>query len=446
MVKRWLPGQRAQVPGGRFWQRYAETQRQREAEARAMAPRGTAVLFGGDVGEADAQGRGLRPSTPSVLWTDGLGRAATRSLQVLLVLTLAGLVVYGTVTLSLVVIPVILALIISASSWPLIRFLTARGIPPVIATLMVLVSVLLVVGGLVTGIVFMVRSQWDALNASAIQGLGSLVDWANANFPVTIDDAQIAAWIEQVRGFLFSSQFRGAAASSVTAGLSAVGSFLTSFVLFIVVLFFFMKDGPVIWDFLMRPFSGTRERRLRLMGERAVSVLGGYVRGTVIVALVDALFIGAGLWIVGVPLAFPLAVIVFITAFIPVVGATLAGIVAALVTLVTNGPVEALIVVVIVVIVNQLEGNFLAPVVLGRSLQLHELVVLLALTVGAVLGGIIGTLLAVPVAAVTWALVKAWYEPLPESGAEPAPQAEQQPEAEPQPGAEPETAPGSPRS
>lgn len=369
----------------------------------------------GPVVKVDDQGRGQRLASPAGLWTDGLGRTATRALQIMLVLALAGLVVYATTTLSIVVIPVVLAFIVAAAAWPLMRFLTVRGWPSALATLAVLVTVVALLGGLITGIVFMVRSQWDDLAASTTAGLTALIGWANETFEITIDGAQITAWLEQLREIVFTRQFGTAAASSVTAGISALASFLTSFILFVVVLFFFMKDGPGMWNFLLRPVSGARERRFRLMGERAIGVLGGYVRGTTLVALVDALFIGVGLWIIGVPLAFPLAVVVFITAYIPIVGATLAGIVSALVTLVTNGPVAALIVIGIVVVVNQLEGNLLAPIVLGKSLQLHELVVLLALTVGTVLGGIVGTLLSVPFAAVAWALVKAWHEPLPDT-------------------------------
>jgi predicted PurR-regulated permease PerM len=132
------------------------------------------------------------------------------------------------------------------------------------------------------------------------------------------------------------------------------------------------------------------------------------------VALVDAVFIGLGMLILGVPLWLPLSLVIFIFAFIPIVGATMAGIIAALVTLVTNGLVPAIVVAIIVVVVNQLEGNLLQPVVLGKSLKLHELVVLIALTTGTVLGGIMGTLISVPLTAVGWALVKAWNESLPE--------------------------------
>jgi predicted PurR-regulated permease PerM len=126
------------------------------------------------------------------------------------------------------------------------------------------------------------------------------------------------------------------------------------------------------------------------------------------VALVDTVAIGTALLVLGVPLAIPLAIIVFIGAFVPIVGATVAGILAALVALVANGPVVALIVVIVVIAVNQLEGNLLQPVVMGKSLQLHALVILLALTAGTILAGIIGAVLSVPLAAVIWAIVQVW--------------------------------------
>lgn len=125
-------------------------------------------------------------------------------------------------------------------------------------------------------------------------------------------------------------------------------------------------------------------------------------------ALVDTVAIGAVLLILQVPLAIPLAIIVFIGAFIPLVGATVAGILAALVALVANGPIVALIVVIAVIAVNQLEGDLLQPVVMGKSLQLHALVILMALTAGTILAGIIGAVLSVPIAAVTWAIVQVW--------------------------------------
>ena len=175
--------------------------------------------------------------------------------------------------------------------------------------------------------------------------------------------------------------------------------------------YFFLKDGPGIWEFLLRPFHGAGYERGWRAGRQATATFGNYVRGTTIVAAADAVGIGAGLFILQIPLALPLAVIVFVTAYIPIVGATLAGIVAALVALVANGPLAAVIVVGIVVLVNQIEGNLLQPLVMGRALKLHPLVVLIALTVGATLGGILGAIVAVPLTAAAWAVLQVWDGP-----------------------------------
>jgi predicted PurR-regulated permease PerM len=180
----------------------------------------------------------------------------------------------------------------------------------------------------------------------------------------------------------------------------------------VIVLFYFMKDGPFIWSFLITPLGPLLRAKARRAGDSAVVSLGGYVRGTAIVAAVDAACIGIALAVLRVPLAVPLAIVVFIGAFIPLVGATVAGIVSALVTLVTVDLSAAIWVAIVVVAVQQLEGNFLSPVVLGKSLRLHGLVVLLALTAGTILGGIIGTLLSVPTAAVAWAVITQWNDPI----------------------------------
>lgn len=359
------------------------------------------------------EGRGTRPAAVGLLWTDAYGRTSLRALQSLILLVLASLVIFGLVKVSIVVIPVLLALIVASSTWPIIRILTRRKWPNAIAAVTVLLSLVVFLGGAITLVVLAVEQQWADLSRKANEGVIALISWAQSQFGLVIDGAQVNAWIEQAKGMVFTKEAGASAAHGVGAGLSVAGDLATSLVLFLVVLFFFMKDGPQMWNFLIGRSVGPQRERLQLVGRRAVAVMGGYVRGTATVALVDAVFIGIGLAIVGVPLAFPLAVVVFICAFIPVVGAVLAGAIAALVTLVTNGPVEALIVVAVVVAVNQLEGNFLAPVLLGRSLKLHELVVLLALTVGTVLGGIIGTLLSVPLTAVAWAVVQGWNEPLP---------------------------------
>ncbi|MGO1545458.1 MAG: AI-2E family transporter [Gulosibacter sp.] len=364
--------------------------------------------------EAQKQGRLAPLKRPSAAWTDGMGLVSVRSLQFLLILAAAAIVIFGVLQVTIVVIPLLLALIIASAMEPVLSWLGSKGWPRLLSTVFVLLVVVVLLGGAIWLVVAQVMAQWDDMAAAVTEGITQLISWWNSTFPqFELNEQALTDLWATAQGWLSNLNY-GALGSGVASGIGAFASFATSAVLFVVILFFFLKDGPSIWSFLIKPFKDAQHRRAELMGLRAVGVMGGYVRGTVIVALVDAIFIGLGLVILQVPLALPLALVVFITAFIPVVGATLAGIIAALVTLVTNGFWPAIIVVIIVVVVNQLEGNLLQPIVLGRSLKLHELVVLLALTTGTILGGIIGTLMAVPLTAVGWALIRAWNEPLPE--------------------------------
>lgn len=336
-------------------------------------------------------------------WNDGLGHAALRSAQLLLVLLLVGVAVYGLTRVTLVVIPLLLALILAAAIAPFVNWLRRKGWPGALATGTSFLLLLAVFGGLVTGIVFAVRSEWSKLVDQAAAGFDELYSMVQDS-PLALDDSAISDARDAVLDFATSST----AGSGAIAGLSAAGSFATGFVLMAVVLFFFLKDGDKIWAFILRWFRGERREKAALAGARSMEVLGGYVRGTAIVAAVDAICIGAALFILGVPLALPLSVIVFVGSFIPLVGATAAGTLAALIALVANGPLVALIVVIVIIAVNQLEGNFLQPVVMGRTLSIHALVILLALTAGTILAGIIGAILSVPLAAVAWAVIKVW--------------------------------------
>lgn len=336
-------------------------------------------------------------------WNDGLGHAALRSAQLLLVLLLVGVAVYGLTRVTLVVIPLLLALILAAAIAPFVNWLRRKGWPGALATGTSFLLLLAVFGGLVTGIVFAVRSEWSKLVDQAAAGFDELYSMVQDS-PLALDDSAISDARDAVLDFATSST----AGSGAIAGLSAAGSFATGFVLMAVVLFFFLKDGDKIWAFILRWFRGERREKAALAGARSMEVLGGYVRGTAIVAAVDAICIGAALFILGVPLALPLSVIVFVGSFIPLVGATAAGTLAALIALVANEPLVALIVVIVIIAVNQLEGNFLQPVVMGRTLSIHALVILLALTAGTILAGIIGAILSVPLAAVGWAVIKVW--------------------------------------
>ena len=340
---------------------------------------------------------------PAELWADGLGRVGIRSAQILLLLTVAVVSVYALMQIKLLVIPILIALILAAAIGPFVNMLRRRGLPGAAATGVAFVALLLLLAGVGTVIYFSVRSQWAELAQQASSGLDELEQFL-LNGPIPIEKEQLDQAREGLIQFATSSQVR----SGAITGLSVVTEFLAGSILMVVILFFFLKDGAKIWNFFLRPFSGEREAKLRRSGKRTLEVLGGYVRGTAIVALVDAVAIGAALLILQVPLAFPLAIIIFMTAFIPLVGATVAGILAALVALVANGPVVALIVVAVVIAVNQLEGDLLQPVVMGNALKLHALVILMALTAGTILAGIVGAVLAVPLAAVIWAVIQVW--------------------------------------
>ena len=358
----------------------------------------------------------VSPTSPTMrsMWTDRLGVAGTRSLQILLVLTLATVVVYALIQLRIAVIPLLLAIIIASAFSPVIRWMRNRGLPAMAAAWITLLGSLLIFGGIITAIVFAVRSQWAELFEQAQTGFDKLLVFVQG-LPLPLDDFDFDELRDQALDFITSAQF----GTGALTGVVAVGEFVTGFLLFLVILFFFLKDGDRIWAFFLRPFDGTRKARGERVGRTAVTTLGGYIRGTSIVALVDAVAIGVALAIMQVPLALPLAVIIFVAAFIPIVGATVAGILAALVALVANGPLIALIVIIVVVAVNQLEGNFLQPVVMAQSLKLHPLVILLALSAGTILGGIVGAVLSVPIAATTWAIIKTWDAP--GSQLEPAP-------------------------
>lgn len=351
----------------------------------------------GSIGDEARRGAG------GPIWNDRLGRWSIRSVQILLVTALGALSIWALLQVRLLVIPVLIALILAAAAAPLVAWLRRKGWSPMLAAWTTLLGGILVLGGVITLIVFAVRGQWESLVESATEGFDDLLGWVQ-ELPIPIDQAQIDEWRNSIVDFVTSAEF----GQTALTGVSRATEFATGLILMLVVLFFFLKDGDRIWAFFMRPFRGERLERGRRVGTTSVKVLGGYVRGTAIVAFVDAFFIGLGLVILQVPLALPLAVIVFLTSFIPLVGATLAGILAALVALVANGPVVALIVVAIVIVVNQLEGDLLQPVVMAQSLKLHPLVILVALTGGTILGGIVGAVLAVPLVAVGWAIVKVW--------------------------------------
>jgi predicted PurR-regulated permease PerM len=337
----------------------------------------------------------------TALWSDTLGRASIRSVQALTVGALLWAVVWILLRIPLVVIPVIIATILACAIVPLVRWLYAHGWPRALAVLASFVAILVVFGGIITGIVFLIRAQAHELADRFTSGLEQLHAFLN-NGPARISDEQITQARDSIQRFFTS----GSIGAEALTGARTAGEILTALILMAVILFFFLKDGRQILEFVLWFMPPAHRDKARLAADRSAHVLGGYVRGTVLVAAADAVIVGTGLAVLHVPLALPLAVFVFIGGFIPILGATLAGFLAVGIALISNGPVVALIVLIVVLAANQIEHHLLQPLLMGRVLSIHGLAIILALASGTILAGIIGALLAVPVTAVAWSIIK----------------------------------------
>lgn len=298
--------------------------------------------------------------------------------------------------LSVVVVPLSIALLLSALLAPAVAHLVQLKVPRGLATALVLVGGLAVLGGLLTFVIVQFTDGLPQLTQQLHNSLTQIQNWL-VNV-VHLRQEQIQQAIDNAIGYLQHNQ--GAITSNALTTASTVGEILTGFLLTLFITIFFLAGGDRIWEFLMRGVPKTVRRRVDVAGRRGFASLVSYVRATAAVAVVDAVGIGTGLWIVRVPLVIPLATLVFLAAFVPIIGAVVAGAVAVLVALVTNGFVTALIVLGIVIAVMQLESHILQPLMLGRAVKLHPLAVVLSIAVGLVVGNIAGALLAVPLLAV----------------------------------------------
>ncbi len=324
-------------------------------------------------------------------------------------LLVATLVVLGViiVRLRVVVVPVAVALLLAALLAPAVDLLARHRVPRGLATAVVLVAGLAAVGTVLT---FVIRALLDGLPDLRAQ-VGDVIEqlrgWL-ATRPFGLAPVDLDRALDSIAGWVGSNQAQitsGALGAAVTVGEFLTGAFLALFT-----LVFFLYDGARIWRFLLRAVPPATRPRADVAGRRAFATLGGYTRATAVVAVVDALGIGIGLWVVGVPLVVPLTALVFLGAFVPIVGAVVAGAVAVAVALVTKGFVAALVILAVVIGVQQLESHLLQPLLLGRAVQLHPLAVVLAVAAGVTLAGITGALLAVPLVAMINSAVRSLSE------------------------------------
>jgi predicted PurR-regulated permease PerM len=329
----------------------------------------------------------------------GLAVASAITLRVLIVMAGIVIVAVGAARLMLVVLPVIISILLTTLLVPLARRLQRHRWRPAPAALASVLLALLVFFGLWALIIPGVLSQSDDLFANvqdgAKQAVGILEPLGVGRGDV---DRAIDEGLKSVQG--------GAVANEVLTGAMLVTQWAAGIVLIVVLTFFFVKDGDGIWNWIVELFHEDRQDTIREAGSRAWASLSAYVQGVFLVATIDAVLIGAGLLILGVPVAMPLIVLTFLAAFFPIVGAFTAGAAAVLVALVANGLPTALAILAIIVAVQQLEGNVFYPIVVGRKLALHPVGILLALTAGGVLAGVAGAFLAMPVVAVAGAVLQ----------------------------------------
>ena len=344
----------------------------------------------------DPAGEDGRPEVPPAL-----RRLAAWSWRLLVILTAAGLVLYLLILLKVIVVPVIVALFLATLLVPMVAWLEGRGWSHLPAVLAVFLGAVVLLVAIVAGLVPLIGNELDTLRERADEGIQEVQAFI-ASRPFGLSEEDLNGYLEQARAW-FSENSSGLTQGAVR-GATLVGEVITGLILCLFLTFFFVKDSERFTRWILDFVGAGRAGHLREIGHRSATAVSGYLRGQATVGLVDAVFIGIGLVIVGVPLVVPLAFLTFVAAFLPLVGAFAAGALAALVALVTKGFTAALIVVGITVLVQQLEGHLLAPLLLGRAVSLHPVVIILALAAGAILGGIIGAFLAVPIAAVVTAV------------------------------------------
>lgn len=299
--------------------------------------------------------------------------------------------------LAAMIVPVAIALLLAALLVPAVHYLVRRKVPRGVATALVLVSGLLVLGGVLTFVVITFVNGVPDLVVQLSNSVDAVSAWLTAG-PLHLSELQLREMTDRLLATLRENQ-AGITSGALTTA-ATVGETLTQMLLVLFTLIFFLYDGGRIWGFVIRVAPTGVRTRVDVAGRRGLAALVSYVRATAAVAVVDAVGIGIGLAVLGVPLAVPLAALVFLGAFVPIIGAVVAGGVAVLIAFVAKGLVAGLVVLGVVIAVMQLESHVLQPLLLGRAVKLHPLAVILAIAAGLLTAGIAGALLAVPLLAV----------------------------------------------
>jgi putative heme transporter len=328
----------------------------------------------------------------------GLRLAAGWSWRLLVIAVAAAVVLWLVGRLRSVLIPLAIALLLAALLTPAVGWLRQRArFHRSLATATVLIGGLVVVAGTLTLVITQFVSGFPDLAAKSTDGIRQIQRWLQTG-PLHLSSQQLSDTADAAQEWLNTHRTTLAGGALSTAGTAV--EVLASGFLVLFATFFFLRDGGRIWRFLVSLLPAAAREPMARAGEQSWLTLVAYVKATVLVASIDAVGIGLALVILRVPFALPLAALVFLSAFVPIIGGTISGAVAVLVALVTRGPLIAVIVLAAVLLVLQVESQVLQPLIMGRAVAIHPLAVIVAIATGVVLAGIIGALVAVPVVAV----------------------------------------------
>ena len=342
-----------------------------------------------------------------VIASDGR-TAAAWALRFIIVVAATAILLYLLKWVWMGLLPILLALIVSTVLWPPVRWMRDHKVPASLATFITLIGFFGIIGGIFAAMAPTVKSQGSELVRQTEQGLNQIVDWLKQRDLEVLEPEQIQQTVDQVTAFA-----KGQAsniASGVFSGLGAIASVGTTLALTLVLTFFFLKDGDRFLPWLRKYVGVKAGWHLTEVCMRSWNTLSGFIRTQAIVSAVDAIFIGIGLLVLGVPLWPVLAVTTFFAGFVPIVGAFTAGALAVIIALVSNGFMNAVFVLILIIAVQQIEGNILQPILQSQAMGLHAAIVLLAVALGGTLFGIVGAFLAVPVAAVVAVWLRYWAE------------------------------------
>ncbi|MFL6159106.1 MAG: AI-2E family transporter [Marmoricola sp.] len=350
---------------------------------------------------AKAKDRDSNYAPARVPW--GLDLAAAYSWRLLVTAAALGVLLAGLKLFAEIVFPVVIALFIAALTAPVVAWLERIGIRRKLAALMVVVGGLATVVLLLIFVTQQIASGADQLSEKVAGGLGEIEDWLRTG-PLHASDSQINDWIANAQDFV-TTQGKDLATHATDIGV-AVGHIVAGFFIILFSTYFFLADGNLIWSWLVRIFPRAARERADSSGRVAWHSLTQFVRATVLVAGTDAIGIMIFAVIFKVPLVSAIGVLVFIGAFVPLIGAFASGTVAVLVALVAHGPIVALLMLGGVVLIQQLEAHVLQPFLMGRFVSVHPLGVILAIAAGVIVAGVAGALIAVPLVAAMNAVVQ----------------------------------------